>query len=50
MVAAVIPFECALRERCAAELRAKDHQRIVEQAALLQVRHEARGRLVNGHA
>ena len=50
MVAAVVAFECALRERCAAELRAEDHERIVEQAALLQVRHETRGRLVDGHA
>jgi len=36
----------ALDHRCAPELAAPDHQRIIEQPALLQVFHQRRARLV----
>ena len=39
--------DLALRERRAAELAAEHHERVVEQAALLQVHHERRARLVD---
>ena len=43
MIAAV----AALRHRRAAEFAAPDHQRVVEHAALLQVRDQGRGRPVD---
>src|SRR5262245_3434351 len=39
--------DLALRERRATELAAEHHERVVEQAALLQIHHESRARLID---
>src|SRR5688572_8888448 len=50
MVPAVVTFEGALSERRPPEFRSEYHERIVQHAALLQVRDQPGGRLVNGGA
>ena len=50
MVPAVVTFEGALGERRPPEFGSEYHERIVQHAALLQVRDQPGGRLVHGDA